>query len=193
MKEVIIVGGSYNPPTPGHAEIWRNCLDLPEIDEVWVMPSGQRADKVFATTNEQRLEMLELIKAEVFTDEPRLVVTDFEMQLPTPTETYKTLGALALTFPDIHFSFVFGVDAYKNLARWNHGTRLQRELSLYIVPRDGELPPEAPNIRVLPPVGDVSSTLAREAAGRRQSVLPFVHRVIADYIGTQNLYVQPVQ
>lgn len=188
MKEVIIFGGSFNPPTLGHVEIMKHCLEQPAIDEVWIMPSGRRMDKEFTTTDTQRLEMLEHVKAEAFGGDSRIKVSDFEMRLPAPTETYRTLGALAGEFPSTKFWFTFGVDAYRNLAKWNHGEWMQRELSMYVVPRDGELPPDAPNIRLLPPVRDVSSTLAREAVACNQPLELFVPRAITNYIFAERLY-----
>lgn len=193
MKEVIVFGGSFNPPTLGHVEIMRHCLAQSEIDEVWVMPCGQRKDKAFTATDEQRLEMLHEIKNDVFGGEKRLVITNFEMNLPAPTETIKTLGALGVKAPDTRFWFAFGVDAYRSMESWDFGAWMKHELPMYLVPRDGDEPPEAPNVRVLPPVSDVSSTLVREAVAENRPASKYVPQIIEQYIAASQLYVQPVQ
>ena len=189
MKEVIIFGGSFNPPTNAHVGVIEHCLAEPEIDEVWVMPSGDRFDKQYSTSDDQRMGMLELVKAVEFPDEDRLHISDFELQLPRPTTTCQTIGALGIAHPDTRFWFAFGADAYHSMPTWEKGLQLQRELPMYILPRDGCAPPQAPNIRLLPPVRhETSSTIAREAAAQGQPLEKIVPRAIARHIEAQRLY-----
>lgn len=172
-KEVVVFGGSFNPPTKAHEAIIAQCLDLPSYDEVWVMPSGDRQDKTMAATDDQRLNMLETVRQECFGADSRLCISDFELGLPRPTETIQTVGALAVAYPDTRFWFVYGADSYATMDSWRGGTALRAMLSVLLLPRPGSiLPPPHDRIRYLPAVdterGFVSSTDARIAlqAGR---------------------------
>lgn len=188
MKEIIIYGGGFNPPTCAHVEIMKQCLDEPDIDEVWAMPCGERLDKGFTTTDEQRLEMLDIVKETEFKNDDRLVVSNFDLELPRPTMTIQTLGALGLSYPDTKFWFAFGTDAYHSMNRWQDGEFLQKNLSMYILPRDDEPLPNAPNIRLLTEVKSVSSTLVRKAIAADEPFEHFVPAAIATYISQERLY-----
>ena len=77
-RNVLIFGGGFNPPTPAHEAIIGACLEMPQFDEIWLMPSGDRLDKSIDSEDRDRLQMLEIVKSERFGDNPRLHVSDFD-------------------------------------------------------------------------------------------------------------------
>lgn len=192
-EQVIIFGGSFNPPTLAHERIIETCLAMPGFDEVWVMPSGDRADKCLSNTKEHRLAMLETMKQQEFHNDSRLKITDFELQLPQPTQTIRTVGALALAHPDTRFWFVFGADSYASMPEWEYGTILQKQLPVMLLPRPGsELPGQSDTIKHLPSVTEavaISSTEARAAAAEQRDLAPFVSCAVQKFITTHRLYV----
>lgn len=195
-QEVIVFGGSFNPPTRAHESIIRTCMQQPGFDEVWVMPSGDRDDKHMASSDADRLAMLEALKQDDFGNDPRLQISDFELRLPQPTQTIRTVGALALAYPRTNFWFVYGADSYASMPEWENGQELQQNLSVLLLPREGTpLPSPSPNIRYL--IGDledaaaISSTKVREAVGQRQDFAPFVSNAVRKYIQARKLYSIP--
>lgn len=54
-RKILFFPGAFNPPHLGHAYIIEMVLSQHAFDEVWVMPSGKRDDKVIAITYENRL------------------------------------------------------------------------------------------------------------------------------------------
>ena len=55
-RKVAILGGSFNPPTITHLQIASETLNLcAEIDEVWIVPCGDREDKKVTTPGPIRL------------------------------------------------------------------------------------------------------------------------------------------
>lgn len=193
QQQIVIFGGSFNPPTIAHEQIMSACLSLPDFDEVWVMPSGQREDKHITCTDEVRMEMLRTLHQGEFESNPRLVISDFELRLPRPTRTVQTIGALALAHPDKKFWFVFGADSYENMTSWEGGEMLRANLPMLLVSRkDNELPEVSANIRHLPGVTDalagMSSTQVREAVKRHRDVSGFVSNTILRHITNQGLY-----
>lgn len=188
MNEIIVFGGTFNPPTHAHVEIMQYCLEQPSVDEVWVMPSKERVDKDITVATATRLAMLETIQHDTFGGSEKLRVSDFEARLPGPTETYNTVLALNEAYPDKRFRFLFGVDAYQSMPTWRHGDELQRNLPMLLLPRDGVVPPRAPNVHVLPPLRHVglSSTEARQADPLELEL--FVPSAIARFVRKHRLY-----
>jgi nicotinate-nucleotide adenylyltransferase len=191
MKHVAVFGGTFDPPTRAHEAIVAACLDRPDIDEVWWMPSGQRQDKPGMISNTGRLAMLQLIKTATFADDERLIITDFEQRLPQPTRTYQTVAALEARYPDHAFRYVFGGDAYRDMPKWRHGPELQRSLGVLVVPRVGcPVPPETDTVQLLPlSLGEpISSTMLRERQSNGEQIEGYVSSAVAGYIAEQALY-----
>jgi nicotinate-nucleotide adenylyltransferase len=182
---IAIFGGSFNPPTLAHEAIIRFCLALPQFEQVWVLPSGDRADKHMSAADDDRLQMLRLMQRDVFTGDPRLVISDFELRLPRPTETYQTAEALQRAYPGHSFTFIFGADAYQTMPMWKHGEELQANLSMLVFGRGTTEHFIAPNVDYYvfaKELGDISSTVARQAlavggtAPISQSVMAYIKR-----------------
>lgn len=189
--EIAIYGGAFNPPTRAHEAITRACLELEGIDEVWLMPSGDRMDKRFDLGDTDRRSMLEYVVEEVFGHDPRLKVSCFELDyMPRPTQTYKTVDALVKRYPDNNFKFVFGADSYHDMPNWQEGERLRETLGMLIVPRGGVTIPDAPNVTVLkvPTCEALSSTEVRNRISAGQSIDHMVCRGVANYIKDCGLY-----
>jgi nicotinate-nucleotide adenylyltransferase len=191
MKDIAVIGGTYNPPTRAHEAIFAACLERPDMDEVWVMPSGVRIDKPQMLPDAARLAMLELVKVESFDSDERLSVTDFEQRLPQPSQTYQTTRALRQAYPDNRFWYVYGADAYESMPTWEHGEELRRTIGTLLVPRSGyKLPPESDTIRhvQLPDTfRAVSSTLVRQACQDGEPV-GLSSPAVLNYIDQQQLY-----
>lgn len=60
-KRIGILGGSFNPPTQGHLQMAIETINLNLVDEVWMVPCGSREDKSYPVTNQQRLEMTQVL------------------------------------------------------------------------------------------------------------------------------------
>lgn len=192
MKEIAIFGGTFDPPTLAHEGIVSACLDRSDIEEVWLMPSSCRTDKPGMSSNAARMAMLQLVRAEVFQDNERLVVTDFEQSLPPPTQTYRTVQALEQTYPNQRFWFVYGADAYQAMPEWENGAELCRRLGVLLVSRKGyERPEEGGNIRHLEvDLADhgISSSQFREAHEAEEPADHLVNPAVMAYIRGHALY-----
>lgn len=192
MNEIAVFGGTFDPPTRAHEAIVTACLERPEIDEVWLMPSGQRLDKRGMGTNAARLAMLRLMQVEAFGDSQRLIVTDFEQRLPQPTTTWSTSRALQATFPEGRFWYVFGADAYQSMPSWQHGRQLQKELAMLIVPRDDIALPEETaklhHLNIHDGHDEASSTTVRRALAEGSRVTDWIRPAVAGYALAHCLY-----
>ncbi|HSX30845.1 MAG TPA: nicotinate-nicotinamide nucleotide adenylyltransferase [Candidatus Saccharimonadales bacterium] len=189
--QVLVFGGSFDPPTLAHEAIIRACLDLPGFDEVWAMPSGTRADKSIATSDADRLAMLQTVHSTSFGGDPRLVVTDFELRLPRPTETRVTLRELAVRYPTTGFWLVMGGDSYRNLPNWVGANEYMHDLRLVVVTEEELSITDSDRMRQLhlpAPIQRVSSTEIRETVARGGDVSAWISPAVAEYIARHRLY-----
>lgn len=191
MAEIAIFGGSFNPPTMSHEAVVKACLETSPIEEVWLMPSSDRADKDFGTTDINRLVMVQAMRNEAFQFDNRVRVCTVELELPKPTQTWRTVEVLRSLYPNDQFHFVFGADSYTDMPNWQQGKRLQTELGMLIMQRDSCGIELRENVQVLPALleaQNISSTGVREAIGQGLDVGNLVCKSVANYIQSRKLY-----
>lgn len=183
MKEIAVYGGTFDPPTRAHEAIMRACLAHSTIDELWVMPSGARTDKAGMSSDALRMGLLKQLITVEFAD-CRVELSDFEMKLPKPTETYRTVNALDRVYPGHRFWYVFGADSIASMPTWQCGDQLRDELHILAVPRAGyELPPETERLNYLE-IGEIalagiSSSAVRYAMASGEPLDHLVSPVVA--------------
>lgn len=194
-KEIAVFGGSFDPPTVVHEQIVRALLNDPSFDEVWIMPSGNREDKPQTSEIHKRLAMLAILCQEKFAAEERLHISEFELGLPQPTETFCTYEELGKQYPSTRFWFVFGADSVTTMHTWREGERLLDELPMIVVPRHGyEVPASANHVQELPDLElfkqAISSTEVRRRVGEGVALDGLVTDAIAGFIHRRRLYRQ---
>lgn len=187
--ETIVFGGSFNPPTLAHRDMTEALLHAYPMAEVWLMPSGDRHDKAGFLPDEQRLEMLEIVR-HTLSEPDRVAVCDLELQDTGVTETYKTVGRLAAAEPTRSFRYVFGGDAYLGMPTWRYGEAMQAELPMIVIPRDKITLKVGSNCDVLTLNLDkgISSTEVRRRLDRGQAIDQLVCDGIREYIARHRLY-----
>ena len=184
--EIAIYGGTFDPPTLAHEAIMRACLAKAGVDELWIMPSGIRTDKLDMSSDTLRLGLLGLLIDVEFSDLP-VVLSDFEMKLPKPTETYKTVTVIEEAYPEYRFWYVFGADSIESMPDWHNGEWLRRNLNILAVPRAGyELPAETSHLKHLE-IGEIamagiSSSGVRQALKQGKPIEHLVNPIIAEYL-----------
>lgn len=178
MKETIIYGGAFYPPTRAHQAILQACVDCADQQrdaDVWLLPSASRADKDITASIERRIELCDALRRDVMSRTVTIEICRQELDRHAPTETYDTVQELATDYPDRSFTWVFGSDAVATMRSWNQGQWLYDSLSMLVVSRP-DAPPVALGARALwlqVETGDVSSTEVRRrmSAGEDYSML----------------------
>lgn len=182
---VLILGGSFSPPTAAHEAMVAAALGMDEFDEVWVMPSGDRPDKTIALTDGDRLKMLELIHVENFAANPRLKISDFELRLPRPTQTSHTFEELKDRYPDIEFWFGLGRDSYVTMPEWPDGESLRGQLQMIVFGSGHGPEVKAKNVTVYD-IGanyaDVSSSEVRRRLREGEKIDGLVSPAVQKYL-----------
>jgi nicotinate-nucleotide adenylyltransferase len=135
-RELIILGGSFDPPHLAHEAIVnfarQNACQWP--DEAWacLIPAARSPHKVTGplATASQRIDMLELMvknlpRAVVWTDEVEraaLLETNGADTLVSPSYTIDTLERLRTLLPHTKLYLILGEDQAKVFHRWHRPT-----------------------------------------------------------------------
>ena len=180
MKETIIYGGAFCPPTRAHEAILQACIDYAEPREadVWLLPSANREDKTIDATRERRLELCEALCQDVVRRTVNLRVDTMELDRDRPTETYDTVRELMAVNQDRTFTWVFGSDSVATMRSWGHGEWLQDNLSMLVIDRPGvpQIALGANAVRLQVATGDMSSTELRRRIRTGEDYAPLVGR-----------------
>jgi nicotinate-nucleotide adenylyltransferase len=192
-QQILIFGGSFNPPTIAHAAIIDAVLQFNEYNQIWLMPSKDRSDKTINASAKLRLKMLTALADECFGHSEKLKVSNFELSLPGNTMTTTTVKILKTKHPSYIFTWLIGADSWLSLDTWEGGEELRHKVNWLIIPREGyKMKNDLPaNARVLPnPVfaSPVSSTMLRRRISENLSAMPFVTAAVSKIIEKHNLY-----
>ncbi len=146
-KTIAVMGGAFDPIHKDHIAISKQCLELGLCDEVLLMPSPNRWDKVLNADVENRFRMIQMI----IEKESRFTLSDMEIQNGDYRGSYVMLQKLQKQNPDCRFRLLVGADTYAGIPRWRdplnffgteyNGEQLLREFELIVFARKGfELP-----------------------------------------------------
>ncbi len=183
MKQVALLGGSFNPPHIAHQMLALWALSTGKADEVWLVPCHQHPLGKPLIPFDQRVEMCWRV-TRLFG--PDLVkVSRVEETLKGPSRTLFTLQHLMAHVPDHQFSFLIGADILQEKESWYHFDAIEKLAPLLIVGRTGYPLPEGS--LVLP---DISSTIIRDKLLRGEDVSALVPQSVLEYIHAHRLYQQ---
>jgi len=119
---IVVMGGSFNPPTIAHLKMLKAALDQLGAEKGFFVPTADKAlrrkmrragfpEEVLA--EETRMEMLRAM-AEA---DSRLDVTDVEFQHPKHWYAQETMGYIQEQYPEAELYFLIGSDNLENYAR----------------------------------------------------------------------------
>lgn len=128
-----LLGGSFNPPHPGHRHIAEAALRRLGLDRVWliVTPGNPIKDRADLAGLSERLRATQAMAAH-----PRIDVTGFEATLPT-AYTAQTLAFLRRRFPGVRFVWIMGGDNLAGFHKWQEWRAIMRSLPVGVLDRPG--------------------------------------------------------
>ena len=213
-RRIALYGGTFDPVHLGHLEIARKVLELFEIEKVLFVPAQIAPHKLgkAVTFPMHRYGMLVLATQE----DPRLVVSTFELEAPDRRYTVDTLSYFVRTLGNgSELFFIMGADSWAEITTWREWQRLLTMVNHIIVTRPGydvagpvELDdrivdlrtgreavvadePGTPKIYLTDVVmKDVSATQIRSLAnaGRYEELSRLVSPTVAKYIEKYGIY-----
>ncbi|CAM3730293.1 nicotinate (nicotinamide) nucleotide adenylyltransferase [Alicyclobacillus pomorum] len=175
MQNIVLFGGTFDPPHIGHLLMAQLALEQTRSDAVWFLPAPAPPHKLNEehTRHETRVRLVQAL-VEGY---QAFKVCDIERSLPTPSYTVDTIHALSTMYPNHHFQFLCGSDSLANLPHWHRANELVQMIEFVVAVRTGypfeetltEVQRELPALRATVlemPIVDVSSTFLRERLRR---------------------------
>ncbi len=193
-----IFGGSFDPVHNGHVNAAKTFLEEINPDRLLIIPNflPPHKDAPQLAPAEDRLAMCRI----AFTGDPRIEVSDLEIQRGGPSYTSDTLEELSELYPEDEFCLLVGGDMLLSFEDWHNWHRIIEKAALVCAPRTweeenvltakaGELMSEGAEVRILPiDVCEISSTQIREKVREGEDISYAVPEDVAEYIWEHGLY-----
>jgi len=139
MMGIVYFGGTFDPVHRGHMTMAEAALATPGVERVVFLPAPippHKRDQQLLSF-ERRVYLLHL----VCQDNPALVVSTLENELPVPSFTARTLAALVERGATPPLPLLIGADTLLDLPNWWHSEEVVRRATFLVAPRaDVSLP-----------------------------------------------------
>ncbi len=168
MRNIGLLGGSFNPVHYGHLMMAQNALETFDLLQVWFIPSMVAPHKVGTLQAEprHRLAMLRLATEH----HSGFEVCDAEIRRGGISYTADTLRWLRANNADARFHFIIGSDTLAELHAWKEAETLPTLCDFIVFERPGcELDSLAPDSLGLPAEW-AKTLLERAVAGIRMDL-----------------------
>lgn len=187
-----ILGGSFDPPHICHQLLGLSFLALEPIDELWVIPCANHANKSNLTDFTHRFNMCSI----AFRRIDNVRVLDVENHLTAPNYTIETINFILNNSPQAHLHFGIGSDLVNSFQTWHDADDIIRKARIVIFERTSYRIDRLPSLLrtagvhrgyALP---DINSTDLREFLQNRSAKdqVPYVDRDVARYVDENHLY-----
>jgi nicotinate-nucleotide adenylyltransferase len=194
-RRIALYGGTFDPVHVGHLEVARKISELFEVEQVIFIPAQLAPHKVGRPVTEpiHRYAMLALATQ----DDPRLLISTFELDAPDRRYTVDTVGEFQrMLGEDTELFFIMGADSWSEIQTWRDWKRLLQMTNHIVVTRPGyEVPPAPAELKdqiffTDAVMKDISATNIRRLAseGRYDELGQMVPGPVADYIKKYRIY-----
>ena len=133
-RQVIgLLGGSFNPPHAAHLQISETALKRLRLDRVWwlVSPGNPLKSRAEDAPLSRRVAL-----AREMARDSRILVTDFEAELPTAF-TASTLAFLKARGPRARYVWLMGADNLASIHRWHRWREIFALMPVAVIDRPG--------------------------------------------------------
>lgn len=168
MRDVALLGGSFNPPHVGHLMAALYLRSVVGCDEVWLVPAFNHPFGKALAPFDDRVAMCQAMGGDLG---PWFHVCLAEAEVGGEGRTVELLEHLTPRYPDIAFRWIIGSDILAELPQWKSWDRVQQLAKVTVLYRAGHPAPDA----LGPPLAQVSSTDIRrelEAGRVPEALLP---------------------
>ena len=144
-RKIVVMGGSFNPPTIAHEKLMLSAVDLLEATYGIFVPSSdsyvrrkmrKSIDDAMVLSEEERLHMLQ----KMCKGDPRLKVSTCEYQDDGRGHTYETMLRIQEQYPDALLYFLIGGDKLNIITRWHEYKKFFEQFDFAVVKRNGTEP-----------------------------------------------------
>lgn len=194
-KRVALFGGAFDPLHNGHLATISLLLSSALVDQVVVVPCGDRPDKPGVSAAGHRLAMAKLGVASRFSDDQRVTVSDAQASGKAGYATVDLLSYFKKTVPEAELFVIIGAELVPELHTWREPERLKKEAHLLVVRRPGApeaaIPAGWKVTSLLEPYSaevQISSTELRKRLAAREALHGLVPDAVVEYCARHRLY-----
>ncbi|MED9820763.1 MAG: nicotinate-nucleotide adenylyltransferase [Christensenellales bacterium] len=197
MRQIGLMGGSFNPVHFGHLEMARAALHAGMVEQVLFLPSGNPPHKREGLADKRdRLAMVRL----ALEGEQGMALCTEEMERSGVIYTVDTLHILRDSMPDCTFHYLIGADTLAQLHTWRRIDEVIRLCAFCVAMRPGEddaltrsladdWRTRGAQVAFLPAARmDVSSTAIRERLAAGETLAGLTSACVERYIREHGLY-----
>ena len=192
MNKVGVFGGTFDPPHVGHLIAAERVVEQAGLDHLLFVPTSVPPHKKDLEPAEGKHRLQMLLRS--VHGNPRLRVSDIELQRGGVSYTVDTLRQLTASMPETDFSFVMGMDMLADFPNWKSRDEILDLAEILVLTRpDFPLPKlehrfrERVRICKIPDVG-VSSSEIRRRVKEGKSIRYMVVEAVQAYIQKYRLY-----
>jgi nicotinate-nucleotide adenylyltransferase len=126
MGNIAVFGGSFDPVHLGHVEVVEKALKELDVDKLIIIPNYLNPlKKTFHAPAELRLKWLK----EIFKNNPKVEVSDFEIKQNRPVYSIETIKKFRPKY------FIIGSDNLKTLDKWKNIGEILKLTELVVATR----------------------------------------------------------
>lgn len=130
MENVAILGGTFDPVHLGHLLIAQTALNQMGLERVFWVPNRHPLHKV-GSLYEHRQAMV----ARAIADNPIFTLPDLETDEVGIDYAFFSLQKLQEAYPNCHWYWILGIDAFTTLPRWYRREQLVPACDWLVAPR----------------------------------------------------------
>ena len=194
MKKIGLYFGSFNPITNAHMTVATDAADYKVngeylFDEVWFVTSPHNPHKYTDNLAPFTYRSLMVCGAIHDSKNTKLVHSEIENYLPTPSYTIDTLDELESKHPDDKFSIICGTDTYLSIKTWKSGSDILEKYDFFVVKRGVLNFVRFKESDVVTELGStMSATLVRDRISSGKSIDFMVPPSVRDFIHANDIY-----
>lgn len=194
MRNIGILGGSFNPIHKAHIKLALKCIDEAKLDKVLVIPSyvTNLKDNSSMASDKDRLKMCTI----ACQNHKNLEVSDIELQRKGISYTSDTIRQLKNDNDNLFL--IIGADQFLSFDKWHEYEYIIKNSTLIVAPRNNDsyfdllsLSDNYKDSKIIilkDYIDDISSTNIRELLSSNKDVYDFIDDNVYKYICQNNLY-----
>lgn len=143
MTRIVVLGGSFNPPTIGHYLLMQSAIKTVGADKGIFLPASQRyVERKMArkgAENETMPDSLRLGMLQVMCQKfPALETEDFEITSGKTDCTFESLLHIQEKNPDAEIYFITGSDKLKIIRKWRNSEEFLKRFRILVATRNDD-------------------------------------------------------
>ena len=132
MKNIGLLGGSFDPPHKGHLYISLEAKKILKLDEIWWLVTPQNPLKI-----NQPASYSERVKnCKILTKNKPIKIKEIEKKINSQF-SYQTIKYLNNHYKNIKFFWLMGADNLINFHQWQNAHRIFNEIPIVVFRRYG--------------------------------------------------------